>query len=130
MPQISRAQPLRPPKMPLRRIGAARKTSLRREPSSTRGQPRLASVVIGLLLCLAGVLVYMWPRVHIVRLGYRVQTLEQRSRGLMQEREQLRLEIASLKDPQRVYQIATDRLGMIVPRHEQVFSVLHGRKVR
>jgi cell division protein FtsL len=63
----------------------------------------------------------MWPRVQVVRLAYRLQTSEQRLQDLMQERDQLQAELASLKDPQRIYRVATEQLGMRSPRHEQRF---------
>ena len=127
MPQTNGVQ-LMPPKLPLRRVSPQRPTSRRRERAPIPRRPQLGPVMVALCLCLAGMVVYMWPRVHIVRQGYRIQTLEQRARVLFQEREQLRLEIASLKDPQRVYQVATERLGMMVPSHEQIFVLLHERK--
>ncbi len=83
---------------------------------------------MGLLLCLMGLVVCMWPHVSIVRLGYQMQSSQQRLQNLLQERDQLRLEVASLKDPQRVYRIATEQLGMNVPRNEQVFIVTRERK--
>jgi cell division protein FtsL len=65
----------------------------------------------------------MWPRVQVVRLAYRMQASEQHMRELSQERDQLRFELASLKDPQRVYRVATDQLGMRTPRRDQVVIV-------
>ena len=121
---------LMPPQLPPRRVSPQGPPSRRWERAPIPRRPQLAPVLVALCFCLAGMVVYMWPRVHIVRQGYRIQTLEQRARDLFQEREQLRLEIASLKDPQRVYQVATDRLGMMVPSHEQIFVLLHERKVR
>jgi len=85
---------------------------------------------MGLFLCLIGMAGYVWPHVSIVGLGYQMQSREQRLRILLQERDQLRLELASLKDPQRVYRVATEQLGMNVPRHEQVFIVTRERKVQ
>jgi cell division protein FtsL len=84
-------------------------------------QLRLAPVLVSVFLCLAGVAVYMWPRLQVVRLAYRVQASEQRLNDLRQERDDLRRELASLKDPQRLYRVATEQLGMGVPRHGQVF---------
>jgi cell division protein FtsL len=81
----------------------------------------LAPVLVSTFLCLAGVAVYMWPRLQVVRLAYRLQASEQRLNALMQERDDLRRELASLKDPQRLYRVATEQLGMGVPRHDQVF---------
>jgi cell division protein FtsL len=65
----------------------------------------------------------MWPRVQVVRLAYRMQSAEQHLRELSQERDQLRFELASLKDPQRIYRVATDQLGMNTPRRDQVVIV-------
>ncbi|HSF29209.1 MAG TPA: cell division protein FtsL [Candidatus Tectomicrobia bacterium] len=84
---------------------------------------RFAPLLVSLFLCLAGVGVYMWPRVQVVRLAYRLQTSEQRLRELLQERDQLRFELASLRDPQRIYRVAIDQLGMSTPQHDQVVIV-------
>jgi cell division protein FtsL len=80
----------------------------------------LAPVLVTVFLCLAGMTVYIWPRLHVVRLAYRMQASEQRLNDLRQERDDLRRELASLKDPQRLYRVATEQLGMGVPRHDQV----------
>jgi cell division protein FtsL len=81
-------------------------------------------------LCVFGLMLYMWPRVHSVRLGYQLQRSEQRLRDLLQERDQLRLDIASLKDPRRVYEVATEQLGMQLPKREQVFFLTREGKVQ
>ena len=80
---------------------------------------------MSLFLCLAGIAVYMWPRVQVVRLAYRLQTSEQRLSELLQQRDHLWLEVTSLKDPERIYRIATEQLGMSTPRHNQVVIVSH-----
>jgi cell division protein FtsL len=59
----------------------------------------------------------------VVRLAYRMQASEQQVRDLAQERDQLRLELASLKDPQRIYRVAIDQLGMSLPRRDQLVIV-------
>ena len=86
---------------------------------------RFGPFLVSLCLCLAGVAVYMWPRVQVVRLAYRVQTSEQHVTELLQARDQLRVELAALKDPQRIYQLATEQLGMNTPRPDQVVIVTH-----
>ena len=112
--------------LPLPRISPRPLTTLRhtdhdREPLPPSRRFRLAPVLVSTFLCLAGVAVYMWPRLQVVRLAYRMQASEQRLNDLMQERDDLRRELASLKDPQRLYRVATEQLGMGVPRHDQVF---------
>src|SRR5919108_3451733 len=83
------------------RISPSHPTQQQRERSSSPDGFRLGPLLLASFLCLAGVGVYMWPRVQVVGLAYRMQTAEQQLRELAQERDQLRLELAALKDPQR-----------------------------
>jgi cell division protein FtsL len=125
---------------PVRQSPSSR-TSPRRPDSSHQAQQpgqrspvperfRIGPLLVSLFLCLAGVGVYMWPRVQVVRLAYRMQASEQHLRELLQERDQLRFEVASLKDPERIYRVATDQLGMSTPRHDQVVIVTRESKSR
>ena len=114
-----------PPRSYQRRIGLSQATDLRSESASVSQRFRFGSLLLSLFLCLSGIAVYMWPRVQVVRLAYRMQTSEQHLRDLLQRRDQLRLEVTSLKDPQRIYQIATEQLGLSTPRHDQVVIVSH-----
>jgi cell division protein FtsL len=121
-----RAGPVRqspPPRISPRRIRPSQSTNSRREGSPFSSSFRLGPLLISAFLCLAGVGVYMWPRVQVVRLAYRMQTAEQHLKELLQEQDQLRLELAALKDPQRIYYVATEQLGMSFPRQDQVFIV-------
>jgi cell division protein FtsL len=52
-----------------------------------------------------------------------MQTSEQQLRELLQSHDQLRFELASLKDPARISRIATEQLGMGVPRRDQVVII-------
>jgi cell division protein FtsL len=114
-----------PPRTSPRRVSPSHQTDLHGERVSASQRFRFGPLLMSLFLCLAGVAVYMWPRVQVVRLAYRMQTSEQHLRELLQERDQLRFELASLKDPQRIYRIATEQLGMSTPRHDQVVIVTH-----
>jgi cell division protein FtsL len=98
------------------------------EMSMTVSTFRLAPLVLSLMLALAGVGVYMWPRLQVVRLAYQLQTSEQRLKELLQERDQLQAELAALKDPQRIYRVATEQLGMSTPGHAQRFIVTRAPK--
>jgi cell division protein FtsL len=128
-----RTSPVRqfpPPGIFPRRVNPSHQTDRHREPPPAPQRFRFGPLLMSLFLCLAGVGVYMWPRVQVVRLAYRMQTSEQHLRELLQERDQLRLELASLKDPQRIYRVATEQLGMSTPRHDQVVIVTRGPRSR
>ncbi len=48
--------------------------------------------------------------------GYALVAVQQQAQQLEQENERLRIEIATLKSPQRIKAIATEELGMEVPK--------------
>lgn len=48
--------------------------------------------------------------------GYALVATQTQAQQLELENERLRVEIAQLKSPQRIKQIAEDKLGMIIPR--------------
>lgn len=53
----------------------------------------------------------------IVRAGYELVQMKSQALSLQKENELLRLDIAKLKSPQRIQEIATVQLGMVVPQH-------------
>jgi cell division protein FtsL len=125
MPYSNSVQQSPPPRSSQHRISLSQSTDRRGESASVSHRFRFGPLLLSLFLCLSGIAVYMWPRVQVVRLAYRMQTSEQHLRDLLQQRDQLRLEVTSLKDPQRIYQIATEQLGLSTPRHDQVVIVSH-----
>ena len=121
---ISVRQSPRPGTSP-RRISPAPRAALQNERSGSPQRFRFGPLLVGVFLCLAGVTVYVWPRVQVVRLAYRMQTSKQHLRELLQAHDQLRFELASLKDPERIYRVATEQLGMGMPRRDQVVIVTY-----
>jgi cell division protein FtsL len=113
-----------------RRTGVAQQSHQRNAGAALARRYRLGTLLASVFLCLAGVGVYLWPRVQVVRLAYRLQSSERQLKALIQEQDQLRLELAALKDPQRIYHVATDQLGMRMPRQDQVFIVTRDLKSR
>jgi cell division protein FtsL len=114
-----------PPRTSPRRISPPAQADLQGAQSSALPRFRFGPLLVSAFLCLAGVTVYMWPRVQVVRLAYRTQTAEQYLRELLQAHDQLRFELASLKDPERIYRVATEQLGMGMPRRDQVMTMTH-----
>jgi cell division protein FtsL len=60
-------------------------------------------------------IVHVTSRVIVVDIGYKLSRLEQEGRALDRERDQLKLELATLKSPARLEKIARERLGMVPP---------------
>lgn len=76
-----------------------------------RSRCRLAFVIISIL----AMLVVVRSGINASR-GYALVATQNQTHELEQENERLRIEIARLKSPLRIKQIAHDKLGMDVPK--------------
>jgi len=66
---------------------------------------------------------FVWSRVELVNLEYNISSMERKLRALKQEERCLRLEVASLRSPSRIEQVARNDLGMRLPSPEQTVVV-------
>jgi cell division protein FtsL len=69
------------------------------------------------------VLLFAWQHFQCVRDGYQVEQLKSERAALEEWNHQLRVEQASLADPQRIDTLARTQLGMVSPRPQQVIRV-------
>lgn len=77
--------------------------------------------VLALLTFLS--LFHVWSRVQVVELNLRITEANKLLRDLQQEKNMLRLEVASLKNPARIEALAKGELGMALPADQQVIVV-------
>ncbi len=68
-------------------------------------------------------LFYVWSRVQVVRLGYDVSKLKAEAETLNKQASNLELEIARLKSPARLEDVAKNMVKMKVPSAEQIILV-------
>lgn len=66
-------------------------------------------------LFLLGLLFYGWQHYQWIQYGYRIEAAQKKKEQLAETGRQLRLERASLRNPQRIDAIARGELGMVVP---------------
>lgn len=83
---------------------------------------RAGGLVVGLMVC-SFLIIFVWQRVNVMRVGYDVETLKKEKASLEKTREMLRIEVATLTSPERLERIATTSLGMKVPDECQVVLV-------
>jgi cell division protein FtsL len=109
MPRSKAAMPASTP----RRVQAGRASSI-----------QVAGVVLlSATAVLVGILLYLWPQMRLVDLGYRQGELRaQRVRGLQAQKE-LQVELATLRRLSRIEEIAVRRLGMRPPQLSQVIYI-------
>lgn len=65
-------------------------------------------------------LFYIWSRVQIVQNGYDINALKNRQYHLLEANKKLQVELSTLKSPQRIEQIAREKLGMQSPQSSQI----------
>jgi cell division protein FtsL len=93
--------------------------------------PRAATIGPGylallcLILCAVAIAFVYHLRVRFegIELGYATSAARAKQSHLVLERQELRLELASLKAPARVESEARERLGMDVPGHDRIMVI-------
>ena len=66
---------------------------------------------------------YTWCRVQCVKTGYEISKETDKRLKLSSLQNNLRVEIAHLKSPQRIAKIATMQLGLIIPTPEKMIII-------
>ena len=62
---------------------------------------------------------YTWCRVQNVRFGYEISNEMNHQKKLVAYQNNLKIELARLKSPERITQIAKQQLGLIMPTAEK-----------
>ena len=89
-----------------------------REVDEARHKQLWQSVGVGVVLVLV-LMFSAWQHFELLRHGYRLEQM-QRERAAEEEiNRHLRLEIETLRAPQRIEKLATDRLGMVAPGSDE-----------
>ena len=85
-----------------------------REVDEERHKELWQSVGIGVVLVLV-LMFSAWQHFELLRHGYRLEQMQRERAAEEDINRHLRLEIETLRAPQRIEKLATDRLGMVAP---------------
>ncbi len=77
--------------------------------------PMMWQVVYGIAALVAFLLIMMVMNAYSTKLGYEVVKTQQAVVQLTKDNDALEVEVASLKSPVRIQQIAEEQLGMVLP---------------
>lgn len=80
---------------------------------------KIFTIFVGLCL----VLVFVWERVDVVRIGYQIERLKRDKTSLERQRDELRVKFSALSASDRVAKLATEKLGMSLPQQGQIIVV-------
>ncbi|MGD9300976.1 MAG: septum formation initiator family protein [Desulfobacterales bacterium] len=91
-----------------------------------RKQRNLKVIIACLVLMFAfmtELLFYTWCRVQFVRVKYEIAEQTKRIRKLAAMQDNLKIELARLKSPQRITKIARTQLGLVTPTPRQTIVI-------
>jgi cell division protein FtsL len=74
-------------------------------------------------ILMAVALIYVWSHIHMTELEYQIARELSGRDQLTEEQAKLKVELATLKSPQRIETLAREKLQMVYPEREQVISI-------
>ncbi|MGQ4809095.1 Cell division protein FtsL [Candidatus Entotheonellaceae bacterium PAL068K] len=80
-------------------------------------------------MVLVGILLYLWPQMRLVDLGYHQGTLQARRIQVLRRQKALQIDLVTLRQLSRVEEIAVERLGMRPPQMSQIIYVRAGQRI-
>jgi cell division protein FtsL len=96
----------------------------KRKKQRKRQSPKMLALWLVLMgLFIGELLFYTWSRVQCVQIKYDIAKETKRQRQLIALQDNLKIELANLKSPQRIATIARDQLGLITPTTKQMVSI-------
>jgi len=80
-------------------------------------------LVIFMTIFIGELLFFTWCRVQTIGTGYEISEETQRHQDLINFQNTLKVELARLKSPERIANIAKNQLGLITPTSEQMIII-------
>ena len=96
---------------------------MKRRTKKIRNPKVLAACLIFMGLFIIELLFYTWCRVQSIQVRYEISELTANQDRLMMMQDNLKIELARLKSPQRIAKIAQQQLGLILPTNKQLILV-------
>lgn len=101
--------------------------SLKRQTAFTKQDHSKVKILLRLILLGMVVMVlalfYIWSRVAVVKMGYEIGELVKHQKDLKAQNQKLKLELSVLKAPERIEDLATEKLKMVWPLTENTYSI-------
>lgn len=86
-------------------------------------QRQLWRWVFVLFVLVAVAVITAWQHLELLRYGYRLEAMQQERADEEEIARRLRLEIETLRSPERIEQYATEQLHMVRPRRDEVVVI-------
>ena len=79
--------------------------------------------IIFMTVFIVELFLYTWCRVNCIGVGYEISKETQKQHELIALHNNLKIELASLKSPERIAKIAKNQLGLITPTQDQLIVI-------
>jgi cell division protein FtsL len=79
--------------------------------------------IIFMAVFIAELFLYTWCRVNCIDVGYEISRETNKQQELIALQNNLKIELASLKSPERISKIAKDQLGLKAPTKSQTIVI-------
>jgi cell division protein FtsL len=79
--------------------------------------------IIFMAVFIAELFLYTWCRVNCIDVGYDISRETKKQNELIALQNNLKIELASLKSPERISKIAKDQLGLNAPTKSQTIII-------
>ena len=79
--------------------------------------------IIFMAVFIAELFLYTWCRVNYIDVGYEISEENKKQNELIALQNNLKIELASLKSPERISKIAKDQLGLKAPTKSQTIII-------
>ena len=97
--------------------------NIKRRKKKTRNPKVIAACLIFMSLFIGELLFYTWCRVQSIQVRYEISELTADQDRLAMLQDNLKIELARLKSPQRIAKIAKEQLGLILPTNKQLMLI-------
>jgi len=96
----------------------------KRKKKRKRQNPKILALWLVMMGIFIGeLLFYTWCRVQYVQVKYEIAKATQSQQRLVALQDNLKIELANLKSPQRIAAIAREQLGLITPTPKQMIPI-------
>jgi cell division protein FtsL len=95
----------------------------KKKKSKPRNSKILAICYLLMAIFIGELLFYTWCRVQCVQIKYEISRATEKHQNLAALQDNLKIELAHLKSPQRIAAIAKNRLGLITPTPKQMIQI-------
>jgi cell division protein FtsL len=95
-----------------------------RKTRKKQGDMKITGIwIVIMTVFIAELFLYTWSRVNCIGVGYEISKETQKQHELVALQTNLKIEMASLKSPDRIAKIAKNQLGLVTPTQKQTIVI-------